>query len=60
MRSTIHWQVSNGCWPVPAIVVKEINVEDIYLNLSPWFLPELYPGHLGFWPMRKINTVMKY
>ena len=21
-RSTIHWQVSNGCWPEPAMVVQ--------------------------------------
>ena len=58
MRSTIHWQVSNGCWPEPAMVVESINVEDIYFNLSPWFFPLLYPGHLGFLPMKKTNTVM--
>ena len=40
------------------MVVELINVEDKYFNLSPWFFPQLYPGHLGFWPMRKINTVM--
>ena len=35
-RSTIHWQVSNGCWPEPAIAVEWINIEDIYFNFSPW------------------------
>ena len=29
----------------------------IYFNLSPWFFPQLYPGHSGFWPMRKPNTL---
>ena len=28
-RTTIHWQVSNGCWQEPAMVVEWINVEDI-------------------------------
>ena len=33
-HSTIHWQVSNGCQPEPAMVVDWINVEDIYFNFS--------------------------
>ena len=33
-------------------------VEEIYFNLSPWLFPQMYPGHLGFWPMKKTNTVM--
>ena len=32
----------------------KINVEDIYCSFSP----QLYPGHLGFLPMRKTNTVI--
>ena len=30
----------------------------IYFNLPPWVFPQLYPGHLEFWPMRKTNTAM--
>ena len=36
------------------MLVEGIHVEDIF-ELSPWFFPELYPGHLGFWSMRKTN-----
>ena len=38
-RGTIHWQVSNGCWPAPVMVVEWVNVKDISFNLSPCFFP---------------------
>ena len=30
----------------------------IFVNLSPCFFPQLYPGHFGFWPMRKNITLL--
>ena len=56
-RSCIfHWQVLHGCWPAPAMVVEGIgiHVEDILVSL----VLSISSVHLGFWPMRKTNTVM--
>ena len=39
-----------------AVVAEGIGILKIYL--SPWFFQYIYPGHLGFWPMRKPNTAM--
>ena len=46
------------CWPSPAVVVEGIglHVEDILVSLVLSII--IYPGHLGFWPMRKTNTVI--
>ena len=36
----VHFrQLLNECWPARAMVVEGIHVEDINLNLSPWFFP---------------------
>ena len=44
--------------PPPAMVVEGIHVADIFelISLVYSLVYSLYPGHLGFWPMRKINT----
>ena len=48
-------QVLNECWP--AMVVEGIHVEDIF-ELVSLVLSLLYPGRLGFWPIRKTNTLL--